>query len=61
MRERPKIGESSAESEVQGLPGVYVADASSFPSLPAKSHTLALMACADRVGRTLSRRPSTGA
>jgi len=61
MRERPQIGESSAEAEVHGLPGVYVADASSFPSLPAKSHTLALMACADRVGRTLSRRPSTGA
>lgn len=58
MRRHPEIGESTAEGEVLGLPGVYVADASSFPSLPAKSHTLALMACADRVGRTLSHRLS---
>ncbi len=58
MRLRPGIGESTADAEVQGLPGVYVADASAFPSLPAKSHTLALMACADRVGRLLSRRVS---
>jgi choline dehydrogenase-like flavoprotein len=61
MSRRPGIGESTAEAEVQGLPGVYVADASAFPSLPAKSHTLALMACADRVGRMLSRRLSPDA
>ena len=58
MRGRPEIGESTPDAEVQGLPGVYVADASAFPALPAKSHTLALMACADRVGRMLSRRLS---
>jgi choline dehydrogenase-like flavoprotein len=58
MRQRPEIGESTPEAEVQGLPGVFVADASAFPALPAKSHTLALMACADRVGRMLSRRLS---
>ena len=33
--------------------GVFVADAAAMPSLPAKSHTLALMACADRVGRAV--------
>ncbi len=60
MSRRPEIGESTADAEVEGLPGVYVADASALPSLPAKSHTLALMACADRVGRTLSRRLSPG-
>jgi choline dehydrogenase-like flavoprotein len=53
MRERPVPGEATAEGEVHGLPGVYIADGAAFPSLPAKSHTLALMACADRVGRTL--------
>ena len=56
MRESPGIGESNPDAEVHGLPGVYIADAAAFPSLPAKSHTLAVMACADRLGRTLSRR-----
>lgn len=60
MREQPTIGEATPEAEVQGLSGVYLADASSFPSLPAKSHTLALMACADRVGRRLAQRLGAG-
>jgi choline dehydrogenase-like flavoprotein len=55
MRARPVRGETTTEAEVHGMPGVYVADGAAFPSLPVKSHTLALMACADRVGRTLAR------
>jgi len=54
MRDRPALGESSADAEVFGLPGVYLADASGFPSLPAKSHTLAIMANADRVGKAVA-------
>ena len=56
MRTAPRTGETSAAAEVAGLPGVFIADAAAMPSLPAKSHTLAIMACADRVGRTVATR-----
>jgi choline dehydrogenase-like flavoprotein len=56
MRASPTLGETSADAEIHGLSGVHIADAAAFSSLPAKSHTLALMACADRVGRLLARR-----
>jgi choline dehydrogenase-like flavoprotein len=56
MRNTPGTGETSAAAEVAGLPGVFIADAAAMPSLPAKSHTLAIMACADRVGRTVVAR-----
>jgi len=55
MRTHPRRGETSADGELEGLPGVLVADASALPSLPAKSHTLAMMACADRLGAHLAR------
>jgi len=55
MRAHPRRGETSADGEVEGLPGVLIADASALPSLPAKSHTLAMMACADRLGTHLAR------
>ena len=61
MRKAPGMGETSAAAEVAGLPGVFVADAAAMPSLPAKSHTLALMACADRVGRIMVARHFAGA
>jgi choline dehydrogenase-like flavoprotein len=61
MRRAPGPGETSAAAEVAGLAGVFVADAAAMPSLPAKSHTLALMACADRVGRAVVTRHFTDA
>ena len=50
MREVPKIGETSQYGEVAGLNGVYVVDGACLPTLPAKSHTLTIMANADRIG-----------
>jgi len=56
MRAKPVIGETDCDGALAGLPGVHVADAAAFPSLPAKSHTLAMMACADRLGTRLAAR-----
>lgn len=39
--------------EVAGLPGVYVIDGASLPQLPAKAHTLTIMANADRIANAL--------
>jgi choline dehydrogenase-like flavoprotein len=41
------------DGEVAGLPGVHVVDGASLPVLPAKAHTLTLMANADRIARSL--------
>lgn len=53
MREAPSIGETSLVGEVKGLDGVFVVDGSSLPILSEKSHTLTIMANADRIGRQL--------
>lgn len=54
MRERPAPHECTIDGEVAGLSGVYVVDGASLPLLPAKAHTLTIMANADRIGRRLS-------
>ena len=56
MRRNPNPGETHASGEIAGLPGIFVADAAAFPSLPSKSHTFVMMACADRLGRGVVRR-----
>ena len=56
MRHAPKAGETSAVGELFGMPDVFIADAAAFPELPAKPHTLTMMAIADRLGRYLSSR-----
>jgi hypothetical protein len=56
MRRDPRPGETDANGEVAGLAGVFVADGAALPELPAKSHTLTIMACADRLGNWLARR-----
>lgn len=50
MRELPTLGETSQLGEVVGLEGVYVVDGACLPILPGKSHTLVIMANADRIG-----------
>ena len=42
--------------EIVGLPGVYVADGASLPTLSARHPTLTIMANADRIGRHLTQR-----
>ncbi|MEP6899656.1 MAG: GMC oxidoreductase, partial [Rhodanobacter sp.] len=54
MRGRPEPTQTNAEGELEGLPGVYVADGASLPTLTEKSHTLTIMANADRMGRRLA-------
>ncbi len=54
MRHEPTIGETSPLGEVKGMNGVYVVDGSSLPLLTEKSHTLTIMANADRIGRALA-------
>ncbi|MDI9238737.1 FAD-dependent oxidoreductase [Lysobacter sp. LF1] len=54
IRIDPAPHECRLDGEVAGLPGVYVVDGASLPSLPAKAHTLTLMANADRIARRLA-------
>lgn len=51
MRDKPVLGETSSQGEVEGIDGVYVVDGACLPALAAKSHTLTIMANADRIGR----------
>lgn len=54
MRESPSRGETSQRGEVEGLDGVFVVDGACLPTLSEKSHTLTIMANADRIGRQLA-------
>lgn len=54
MRDKPVRGETSSLGEVKGLDGVYVVDGACLPILPAKSHTLTIMANADRIGSLIA-------
>jgi choline dehydrogenase-like flavoprotein len=56
MRERPARGDCEPSGEVAGMPGVFVVDGASLPSLPSKSPTLTIMANADRIARLLTQR-----
>lgn len=54
MRKLPAVGETSPLGEVKGLNGVYVVDGACLPVLPEKSHTLTIMANADRIGSAIA-------
>ena len=54
MSKTPQVWETGIDCEVSGLSGVHVVDGACLPSLPAKAHTLTIMANADRVGRRLA-------
>lgn len=54
MREAPSLGETSPRGEVEGLDGIFVVDGACLPTLTEKSHTLTIMANADRIGRQLA-------
>lgn len=55
MRRNPRALECDPHGQLNGLSGVYVVDGASLPPLPAKAHTLTIMANADRIGRALSK------
>ncbi|MGQ0800639.1 MAG: FAD-dependent monooxygenase [Pseudomarimonas sp.] len=50
---QPLPHECNLDGEVVGLPGVHVVDGAVLPMLPAKAHTLTIMANADRIASAL--------
>jgi choline dehydrogenase-like flavoprotein len=54
MRVKPRLGETDKQGELFGLPGVYIIDGASLSTLSEKSHTLTIMANADRIARALA-------
>jgi hypothetical protein len=55
MKKIPKIGETNEYGEVIGMHGVSAIDGASLPLLSEKSHTLTIMANADRIGRKVAK------
>lgn len=53
MRAHPRAHECHSDGQLAGLPGVFAIDGASLPVLPAKAHTLTIMANADRIARGL--------
>lgn len=53
MKAAPVLGETSSTGEIVGLSDVHVIDGASLSSLPEKSHTLTIMANADRIANLL--------
>jgi choline dehydrogenase-like flavoprotein len=56
MRASPGPGEVDGVGELHGARGLHVVDLSIFPAMPAKHHTLTMMANADRIGRAIAER-----
>lgn len=54
MRTKPKFGETNVNGELFGLNHVYIIDGACLTSLSEKSHTLTIMANADRIGRIVT-------
>jgi choline dehydrogenase-like flavoprotein len=54
MRAHPEAGETNLLGEVTGLPRLHVIDGAALPRLTEKSHTLTIMANADRIARSLA-------
>lgn len=53
ISQHPASHECRLSGELAGLPGVYIIDGAALPNLPAKAHTLTIMANADRIARAL--------
>lgn len=54
MQRNPTLGQTNEYGELEGGPGIYAIDGSSLSFLPAKSHTLTIMANADRIGKHIA-------
>jgi len=55
MQHNPTLGQTDANGELAGLAGVHVVDGACLSALTEKSHTLTIMANADRIGRILAK------
>jgi hypothetical protein len=53
MKRSPILGETSHAGEIFGLNDVHVIDGASLPLLSEKSHTLTIMANADRIANVV--------
>jgi choline dehydrogenase-like flavoprotein len=62
MRERPGLYETDREGRIGGVDGIHIVDGTVLTALPAKSHTLTIMANADRIARLIAAKlgPSGG-
>ena len=56
MRQNPSLGETDSLGELKGFVGVHIVDGASLPTLTEKSHTLTLMANADRISRVVAKK-----
>ena len=56
MRKSPTLSQTSPHGEVEGLDGIFVVDGACLPMLSEKSHTLTIMANADRIGKKLAEK-----
>ncbi|MFT6437995.1 MAG: choline dehydrogenase-like flavoprotein [Candidatus Azotimanducaceae bacterium] len=54
LKNDPTLGETGKFGELYGVTGLYVVDGASLPTLSEQSHTLTIMANADRIGRYLA-------
>jgi len=53
IRKHPTAYECKLSGQIDSLPGLYLVDGASLPKLPAKAHTLTIMANADRIARAI--------
>ena len=56
MHANPVVGQTDRYGELAGVSGIHVVDGASLSALPAKSHTLTIMANADRIAKHLAIR-----
>jgi len=54
MRANPAPGETNAKGSLVGMQNIHVIDGASLPSVTEKSHTLTIMANADRIGKIIA-------
>lgn len=56
MARNPERGQTDPLGELPGAPGIHIIDGACLPVLPAKSHTLVIMANAHRIGQALAQK-----
>jgi choline dehydrogenase-like flavoprotein len=54
MSATPVLGQTSSEGELKGTEGLYIVDGACLPILPEKSHTLTIMANAERIATAIA-------
>jgi choline dehydrogenase-like flavoprotein len=55
MKMTPTLGETNQYGELYGLPNIHIVDGACLPILSEKSHTMTIMANANRIGEKLSK------